>query len=314
MATSGSVDFSVSRDDIIRDALESIGFLSPLETIDAADITTAARKLNMIVKQWQGAGDFSRGLKLWARKRATVFLQKNQSSYSLGPTGDHASATTVSTTLTANAATSATSLAVASITGIVSGDNIGVVLDSGSIHWTTVNGAPSGTTVVITTGLASAAASGKAVYTYTTKMRRPISIISATLRSSSNIDSPMEPMLVTDYEAISNKTADGTPYFYYYEAQLANGVIYLDIEPSDVTSRIKLVYLSAIEDFDAAADTPDYPQEWFRALSAQLAIDLCPSYKIVVSQELKLIRDESLAIAQNANPETSNLYFQPGLD
>lgn len=71
------------------------------------------------------------------------------------------------TTLSSGATTNATSLSVASATGILNGQSIGILLDSGAWHWTTVNGAPSGNTVTIATGLPSAAASGKRVLTYT---------------------------------------------------------------------------------------------------------------------------------------------------
>lgn len=69
------------------------------------------------------------------------------------------------TTLAAGAAAAATSLTVASITGMAAGDLIGILLTDGTTHWTTVSGTPTGVTVVITTGLASAATSGDAVVT-----------------------------------------------------------------------------------------------------------------------------------------------------
>jgi hypothetical protein len=59
-----------------------------------------------------------------------------------------------------------------------------------------------------------------------------------------------------------------------YEATLTNGTLYLNSEPSDVTKVIRVVFLGTLEDFDAISDTPDYPQEWFRPLKFQLAVDL----------------------------------------
>ncbi len=68
-----------------------------------------------------------------------------------------------STTLTAGAATSATSLTVASIAGFANGDFIGIELDDGSQHQTTVNGTPAGSTINITDAMPSAAAIGNTV-------------------------------------------------------------------------------------------------------------------------------------------------------
>lgn len=68
-----------------------------------------------------------------------------------------------STALSANAAASAASITVSSINGFSSGDHIGVALDDATQHQTTINGAPSGSTITLTDALPSAAASGNAV-------------------------------------------------------------------------------------------------------------------------------------------------------
>lgn len=67
------------------------------------------------------------------------------------------------TTLTADANATDTSLTVADITGFGDGDPIGIRLDNGKQHRTTVNGAPSGSTIPITDAMPSLASSGKAV-------------------------------------------------------------------------------------------------------------------------------------------------------
>jgi hypothetical protein len=74
----------------------------------------------------------------------------------------------VDTTLTADANNPDTSLTVASIAGFSDGDYIGVALNNGSEHQTTINGAPAGSTIVITdpipdTGEVTDASSGNAV-------------------------------------------------------------------------------------------------------------------------------------------------------
>jgi hypothetical protein len=65
----------------------------------------------------------------------------------------------------AGVATDAT-IDVDSITGITNGDNIGVELDDGTMHWTTVNGAPSGTVITLTAVLPSATAIDNRVYAH----------------------------------------------------------------------------------------------------------------------------------------------------
>jgi hypothetical protein len=191
-------------------------------------------------------------------------------------------------------------------------DYIGIHLDDGSVHWSTISSFVAGDTVSIASAITSGASSGNTVVWYTTKMRRPLTILTASLRDTADQDSPLAVLTLQEYESIGDKTADGTPGAFYYESQLTNGVMYLDVEPSDVSSVLRLVYLSPIEDFDASTDTADLPQQWYRPLGYQLAMDLAPAYGRQISAELKLMRDESVAIAQNADPETSTLIFEPG--
>ncbi len=317
MATSGTVSFSVTAGDIYEDALSSIGVLDTgTSSIPAVHIPLCRRKLNMIVKQWTSQIDFAPGLKTWTRRRAYLFLQKNQIEYDLGPDGDPTSeGDYVTTTLTAASAATDTTLTVASITGIATTNHVGVELDDGSIHWTTVNGSPSGNTVTITSGVASDAAIGRRVFVYTSLMRRPFEIVSASLRDANSVDSPMDPtLLVEEYESISSKAAEGSPYRIYFEPRKTTTKAFLDCAPDDVTKVVRLVYLSYVEDLTGLNDDVDFPAEWFRPLSAQLSLDLCPAFGVPVTQELKLLRDEALVMARNASPARSLAYFQSDPD
>jgi len=314
MASSGSVNFTVTRKEIVEDAAFAVGIKRLNQALHGGVDKQITRALNLMVKQWQGTADFAPGLKVWTRRRATLFLQKDQHQYGLGPSGDHATESFVTTTLTAQVAALGTTLTVDSITGIASADNIGVVLDDGTIHWDIVNGAPSGSSVVITTGVASVASANQKVYAYTTKMRRPIDLVTANLRNSESEDTPMPFMDILEYEAIVNKSSDGTPIRVFFEGQRTDSQLYTDSDPDDVTKQISMVYLSDIEDFDTATDNADYPVEWFRALKFNLAIEIAPGFHRVVSPELALLASTSLSIAQNLYPATTSEYFQPGID
>src|SRR4051812_42659972 len=99
MPSSASVDFSVNRDEIIRHAMLEATVLGVDQTPNADDISDCSLRLNLIVKQLQGRADFGANLKTFARKTAYLFLQKGQSVYSVGPSGDHWTGTYSSTTL-----------------------------------------------------------------------------------------------------------------------------------------------------------------------------------------------------------------------
>lgn len=311
MATSGTVTFSVNELDIITDALTEIEAIGVGEALDPADIVLARRKLNLIVKQWVSQIDFAPGLKMWTRRTGYLFLQDGQVQYSLGPSGDHATDSYVRTTLTANAALGAGTITVASATGIANTYNIGVVLNSGAIQWTTVNGAPAGTTVTLTATLTGAASSGNTVFCYQTKMRRPFELLSGVLRDTDGNDTPVDVnMGLAEYESIYSKTSEGSPARLYFEAQRTNAVAYIDCAPDDVTKVIRLPYLSYIEDFTSAVDDADFPAEWARALCLQLANDLCRPFGVTVPQSLRADLNEALAMARKAYPEVIVADYQ----
>lgn len=312
LATSGSVDFSYNALQLLEGAYSDIGVKSADRPLTAYQITQGLLKLNLLVKQLT-TSDFAPGLKMWSRKRAYVFLQKDQAQYNLGPSGDNATASYVTTTISANEAAGQTALSITSETGITAADSIGIQLNTGYIQWTTVVSAASGS-VTVTDALTSAADAGNRVFAYTTKMRRPLEILTALVRDTDDQDYPIYEMDVYEYESIADKESEGTPSKQYYEAQLTNGVLYLNRTPDDVTKVIRLVYLSPLEDLDATTDDIDCPQIWFKPIQAQLSIDLCPTFNRPITDALKLMRDEAMMIAKNADPEATTISFQPGLD
>lgn len=313
MARSGSVDYSVTASTVITKAAKTAGILGEGQTLSAEMQSTLLATLNMMIKQWQGSADFAPGLKVWTRRRATLFLQKSQSRYLVGPTGDHVTESYTETTLTAASATSDTTITVDSISGISSGDYVGVWLDDGSVHWTTVNGAPSGNTVTITNGVASAASSGQRLVAYTTKCRRPVDILTANLRDEDDNDIPLSFLNLSQYDGINQKSYEADPQSVLFEAQLDNAYLYIDCIPQDTDKVIKLTYLSAVEDIDAVGNDFDYPATWYLALTYSLAVLACVEYGRPVPQDLRLEASTAVTIAKNQYPDTSTAFFEPEL-
>jgi len=73
-------------------------------------------------------------------------------------------ATMGTTTVKTGASKNATTLELASVTGIADRDPIGIILDDGSAHWTFSDGTPAGTTVTLGSYLPYMTASGNTVY------------------------------------------------------------------------------------------------------------------------------------------------------
>src|SRR5262249_19734518 len=155
--------------------------------------------------------------------------QASQARYQLGGTApaDHVTSAYgyVSAEVNVAAVTGATVISVDDGSVFTNGYNIGVVLDDGSMHWTTIN-AHSAFNVTLTVGLPSAAAAGNAVFSYQTKTGRLLRIVDARVKS---IDSGTEtPLMMTarvDYNMLSNKSEPGTINQIFYDRQLSAGYI-----------------------------------------------------------------------------------------
>lgn len=309
MPTSGSADFAITRNDIFDTALSLVNVVGDGETASGNEYATCSRMLNLMVKAWM-----ARGLNLWAMKEATLFLSPGTRSYALGATGTHCTNAYVQTTLSTAEATSSVSLGLTAFAGMSASDNIGVVLDDGSIHWTTISGAP-GATTTIATGLASAASAGNVVFTYTSKINRPQRIISAYRRNIGGSDTPIELVSRGDYANLSNKGSEGKTIQAFYDPQLTNGVLYAWPTPDVATDVLRFWYSRPLEDFDAAPDAPDFPIEWGEALIYGLADRLCGIYQAPTAtrQWLKVEAAEKLEQAASYDSEPVSVFFGPDL-
>ena len=336
MATSGTYTFTVTRDDLIRDALQNIGKLGASDILTPQDTLDCARKPNMLVKQWMGKADFAPGLKMWTRVRGDLFLSSTKGVYTLSPTGDNWAASVAvplnantpnynQANLTAAAAINATTLAIGTtaIAGVTANDFVVLQLNSGDIYSGTVSSVNTGAgTMVVTPAIPVAAASGSYLWNYTTKGQSPLELASCILRDNTWTDTPIEYMTIALYEGLPTKVQPGyvsDPTSVYYEPQLVSGVrsgtLYLDVAGAqDVTKRLHIVGLRPTQDFNNPLDNPDYPQEWELALAWGLSKQIAPMYNAIWTKEMEDNYETALSIAREVNPETTQIYFQCDAD
>jgi len=274
LATSGSVNFNLNRNEIVTEALELAGVADVTDSPSSDIITSSARTLNIMIKGWQTAGIY-----LWKQKDFYVFVNKNTNYYDLGPSGDHATLSYVKTEVATAQTSGNNTIVVDSDTGISDGDYIGIELSGGSLQWTTINGAPSSDTITLTDNLTGDVSVDANVYTYTTKINRPLWINEkGQVSIDGGNENPIRIVARNDYKDISIKTSDGVPNMAWYDPQTTNGRLYIWPEPSSVKDFLKLNGRFPVEDFDASTDDADFPQEWYLALTWQLACLLAPKF------------------------------------
>lgn len=232
MSTSGSTDFSMSRDDIIKRALRLCGVLAQGESPTTDQVNEASVALNALTKAYMADG-----MPLWAIKQFPVPLTSGVNSYTIG---------------------------------------IGQTVNT----------------------------------------PKPLKVFQAWNHDSiSKVDIPMRVISRQEYNMLGNKTSSGNPIQVFYEPLNTTGVLHVFPTPdatAQTNNSVYLVYQRPFEDFDAATDTPDFPQEWYDAICYGLAIRLAGEYQVstevrkMLLQEASIMKQEAL----NFGLEEASLYFQ----
>ena len=152
-----------------------------------------------------------------------------------------------------------------------------------------------------------------------TGLNLPIRIIKAMNRETAT--SSDIPMLIVDrdtYWNLGSKTSKGTPIQLYYDPQLTTTLATIYLFPTaDATNvskrRIHLWYHRPFEDFNAAADTPDFLQPWYSPIVWELAAVLAPEYG-VPERKWNMIQAKALKELDNVlgmGMEEGSVKFMP---
>jgi hypothetical protein len=314
MTTSGSRNFTVSRAEIIEEAVANIGALDPGNTLSAEETARASLRLNLMIKGWM-----ARGANLWRREEVILYLQSGQQSYTFGVDHFAKIADVVETTTTVAAAAGATSVTVADATGIVTGDVIGIKLDAGGIHWPATGCTVAGSVLSFATALPSTAASGNRVYSYpytgsaggVNTTVNPVKIAFAYRRDPQDTDTPLRIISREEYTSLSRKGASGPVTSICHDKQASSKIL---VWPAVDTGNDKLIMVvdRVIEDFDTVANTPDFPVEWLNALMWGLSAELSNVYGLPISERqwLKLNASSEFESANSFDIEESTVRFE----
>ena len=310
MATSGSYNYSMDRDTIIRRAMQLANIVNLNQASRGDDHAFAVDIFQSMIKLWQ-----AEGIQLWNRRQATLFTAYQDEQYAISNTGSHCANTFVDTTISAAEASGQSILSLTSTTGMTAADNIGIELDSGTRQWTTIVSVDSSTQVTITAALTGAAAAGNTVITYTNKIAdRPLRILDMrrVQLNDQKIATHVEQIGYAEYFNIPLKTTDGAPCNFYYDKLLGEGQLYVFPRPDDVNILIEFTYHEAIEDVDSGTNSMDFPTEWTLPLIYGLAAELMVAYGKF--QELPIIQgkaDQYKAIVRDFDSDEDPLFLLP---
>ena len=251
MATSGSVNFDLTRNQILQEALELVNAVEVGQTPTGEQTVSASRTLNQMVKFWQ-----ARGINLWTAEWLTATL--TASSAVLGTDGvdyecirNHTSAA----------------------------DNKPVTGADYTTYWKELSTTAGGAWVTAT------------AYTSLNNIVFPtdtLDVTEAFVRSSEQ-DYPMDIISRTNYFDIFNKSNAGAaggsnrPDRIWVDMQEIP-VGYMYPYPNSTSDVVHYTQIRKLEDFDAALNNPDLTQKFLEALTTGLASRLSPKYSLPIEE------------------------------
>ncbi len=309
MATSNSINFTQTRDEIIADALSEIGVLRPGDTANANDVTICSNHLNKLIKHLE-----TQGIHVWTEVEGTMFLTSGTNRYTLsGSTTNSSGDNTVKTTLSADGSSS--SLTCTTVVGMAVSDNLGVVLDSGTLQWTTVSAIDTSTKIVtMATPLTGAASSGAVVYVYTSTSTKPLSISNMRFCNEAGTERLITVRGRDYFMQLPSKSTTGKVNQAFYVSGRDSGTMYVYPTPDSSSDSINFSYSRTIQDFDAASDNADIPQEWLLALTLNLAVLVAPIYGKDLNRQMPLLpamAREALQEAQLFDVNAGSVHIVP---
>lgn len=319
MSLSASVNFSLSRDNLIKMAMQHVGAIGEGATPDSTQLTEGALLLNTLIKFWQ-VDD----IQIWLTNYGYILPVSGTNKVALGAEGGHAVSSYVRTTTSAASSSGGSTVTLTSVTGVANAYNIGIEQTDGTMQWTTVNGAPIGQVVTLTATLTGNVASGADVYVYpaSAKLTRPYNITDAYLRhSSDNIDTNLVPISMQELDLLPNKFEEGTPNQWAYDRVLGfstsgypgNGNFYFWPTFENGDNVIVIRYTKIFDDLDAAGDNPEFPSHWFLPLMLGLAWLLGSKNGLPLKERQMLIQEATMMkeMALDADMENASIKFQP---
>ena len=311
MTTSASYNYELTAAQMISESFKLLGVRTaetPLEDFEIQDGLTA---LNLMLKTWE-----MQGMHLWTREEAILFLDKGKAKYFVGSLGDESCnlADFVGTTTTAAHVATDTVIAVTDSTGMTAADEVGILQDDGTRHWTTIVSVDSSIQITITTGLVSGAASGATVFTYTSKIQRPTRV-SSIRRVTYGTDSEIKVDMIAreQYFDQVNKETQGTVVQAYYTSFRASGLLYIWNTSDSANKYLRLSYERPIQDVDLVSETLDIPQEWQETVIYNLAARLTNSYTVPPQKRQDIISAAAhfLEQALGYDEEIASIFIQP---
>ena len=138
-------------------------------------------------------------------------------------------------------------------------------------------------------------------------------ILEASYRNSSSVDFPLTKINRSAYQALSNKTDEGTPTQYFVQRFIDKVTITLYLTPgsTEAGNTINYYYVKRIQDVGDYTNATDVPYRFVPCMCAGLAYYLSIKKAPQRTQELKLLYEDELQRALQEDGSSSSTFITP---
>ena len=302
--TSGTTTFdkTFSIDEIIEESYNRLGQFD----MSGYNLKTARRSLNIMFQEWG-----NRGLHFWEVANTNITLATNKNEYKIFRATSDGNSDGVTSTLTAAIATTTATTGIT----IASKDrmpDVGTInVGSENISYTGFNNLElTGVTRGVNGTTAATHSDGAAITNF---VNQATEILECSFRNSSNVDSPLEKINRSQYQALSNKTSTGQPSQYFVQRFIDHILITIYLTPSSTQNGdvINFYYEKRIQDAGAYSNATDVPYRFVPCMVAGLSYYLAMKYAQPRIQELKLIYEDELASSLEEDGSSASVYISP---
>jgi len=138
-------------------------------------------------------------------------------------------------------------------------------------------------------------------------------ILEASYRNSSSVDFPLTKINRSAYQALSNKTDEGTPTQYFVQRFIDKVTITLYLTPgsTEAGNTINYYYVKRIQDVGNYTNATDVPYRFVPCMVSGLAYYLSQKFAPQRTQELKLLYEDELQRALSEDGSSSSTFITP---
>ena len=138
-------------------------------------------------------------------------------------------------------------------------------------------------------------------------------VLEAVYRNSSSVDFPLTKINRSTYQALSNKTSEGTPTQYFVQRFIDKVTITLYLTPgsTEAGNTINYYYVKRIQDVGDYTNATDVPYRFVPCMVSGLAYYLSQKFKPELTQQMKLLYEDELQRALEEDGSSSSSFITP---